>query len=85
MQAAYDKQRGSAHARGYDAQWAKVRAMKLRRKPMCEDCGEAEATQVHHKVAFRNRPGLRLRLDNLMSLCASCHSRRTAQEQGGKT
>lgn len=66
-----------------DKRWRKVRASKLASDPLCEDCngeGRTEvATQVHHKVKRRDDPTMEswLDLDNLMSLCHSCHSIRT--------
>jgi len=77
-----DKRRGSRHERGYDSQWVKLRARKLKADPMCERC-EAEgfdevAIEVHHKVAFKGlRDPLRLAWDNLESVCKGCHQKAT--------
>jgi 5-methylcytosine-specific restriction protein A len=78
---ASDQHRGSARERGYTKQWEKVRAMKLSRDPLCEDC-EREgryipAKEVHHIIKVSVRPDLRLVMDNLMSLCTHHHSIRT--------
>ena len=54
--------------------------MKLARRPMCESCGSA-ATEVDHIVAL-SRGGTN-EMDNLRSLCKSCHSRKTVQHDGG--
>ena len=78
----YDRERGSAAERGYDAHWRKVRAWKLSVSPICQDCLEkgkvTPAKEVHHNDGNprNNTP------ENLKSLCHSCHSRRTAKEQG---
>lgn len=73
--------RPTAAQRGYDHRWRKVRAMQLRRYPLCADCLEAgrvtRATQAHHLVAVRD--GGQHELSNLLSLCATCHSRRTGK------
>ena len=52
-----DRERGSAHARGYDRDWQAVRLAYLREHPICEDCEArgrvAPAALVHHKQAIR--------------------------------
>jgi len=85
----YDRERGSAAARGYGATWRKLRKMVLARRPLCEDpFGIHEArdevvasTEVDHIVPLRDGGGNEL--DNLQALCKSCHSRKTAREDGG--
>ena len=81
VQAAYDKERGTATERGYDSKWRKVRAEKLKRDPLCFDCTLAgrvtPANEVHHIVKVKDAPKLRLDMRNLMSLCKPCHSIRT--------
>ena len=71
-------ERPSAAKRGYGRRWQRLRAMKLRRDPICE-CGQA-ATEVDHKTPLSAR-GTNA-WDNLQSLCKPCHSRKTAIEQG---
>lgn len=82
---AFDKQRGTRQARGYDNRWLKVRMLKLRRNPLCEDCYErgrhVPARQVHHMKPIERYPELRLNLDNLKSLCIRCHAKRTAKRR----
>ena len=80
-----DKQRGTRQARGYDNDWLKLRARKLRDKPLCEVCEEAGkivvATQVHHVKPFRGlRDPLRLDMRNLQSVCDACHGRLTSSQ-----
>ena len=80
---AYDQERGSARARGYDKDWEDVRRAKLTRDPCCEPC-EVEgrttaATEVDHKVPLRDG-GARLDPDNLQSICHGHHARKTARE-----
>jgi 5-methylcytosine-specific restriction protein A len=79
---AYDAGRGSASQRGYDATWQRVRRMHLANKPLCHDCfnegGRVTiATEVHHIIAKRD--GGTNEFENLMSLCKSHHSQRTAK------
>ncbi len=83
----YDKDRGSARARGYDAVWSRLRKMKLRMNPLCEcvNClsGERQiktATVVHHIWPIETHPELRLVMSNLMSMARDCHER----EEGRK-
>ena len=69
----YDKQRGSAASRGYDARWQKIRQLKLLRDPLCERClpQAVQAVLVHHKDGNpRNN-----NRDNLESLCNTCHEK----------
>jgi 5-methylcytosine-specific restriction protein A len=51
--------------------------------PLCSDCLKVKrvvpATDVHHIAKVADAPDKRLDLDNLMSLCHSCHSVRTAR------
>ena len=79
----YDATRGTSRERGYDHDWERVRAAKLSRSPLCEDCFERgiyiPAAQVHHIKKVKDFPELRLSMDNLRSLCESCHSRRTGR------
>ena len=62
--------------------------MQLAAEPLCHDCKQGGAinggggvitvaTEVHHIVALRD--GGTNDLDNLMSLCKTCHSKRTAR------
>ena len=69
----YEKTRETATQRGYDAQWQKIRNIKLNIDPLCECCLKAginkAATLVHHKDRNKqNRSD-----DNLESLCINCH------------
>lgn len=80
-----DARRGSSSARGYGHAWRKLRLTILAERPLCEEC-EARglvvaAKHVDHRIA-RARGGTD-ESDNLASLCASCHSRKTVQEDGG--
>lgn len=68
------------------AAWRKVRKMALMRDGgMCCECMRRmldgsgtlvrRATMVHHIIPIEQRPDLALDLDNLESLCDSCHNK----------
>ena len=80
---AYDRQRGSAASRGYDRTWQRLRRLVLTDEPLCRHCLAAgrvqPAIEVHHLVAVRIRPDLRLVRSNLAALCKPCHSAETAR------
>lgn len=70
------RNRKSAAARGYNADWRRLRARYLAANPTCEGPGCARpASLVDHRrpIMGPNDPG-RLAWSNLQSLCQSCHS-----------
>lgn len=74
--------RASAAARGYGWQWTKLRKFVLNRQPICQSPGCMNAaTDVDH-VQPKCKGGTN-ELGNLQALCKSCHSRKTALEDGG--
>jgi len=70
--------------RGYDGKWRRLRALKLKRNPLCEECERlgrvVPATMVHHIVPIEQDPTLRLVWSNLMSLCEACHDVKHSSE-----
>lgn len=76
----WSRDRGNTSARGYDAEWRKVRAEVLREHPLCADCLARgivrAATVVHHIRAISECPELRLESRNLLALCRDCHELR---------
>ena len=70
------------------SQWKKVRAIKLACDPCCEDCREHGVTmaaqQVHHMEPVAMRPDLAFVMENLRSLCTTCHAKREAAERWGR-
>lgn len=63
-------------------QWKRVRLIKLKRDPVCEICNNELARLVHHIKDARNNPYLRYQLENLQSLCDSCHNKESQKERG---
>lgn len=65
----------------YGKEWSRIRQeVRGRDHYMCQSCGLPESTQehhVHHKIPFRqfSDPSIANRLDNLVTLCANCHTR----------
>ncbi len=55
------------------ARWRRIRAAKLARDPVCEECRRELANEVDH-VDGDNRNNA---ATNLRSLCRPCHSRKT--------
>ena len=86
---ASERRRGSAHARGYTYRWHKASRAFLELRPLCADPyglhGEipAPAEVVDHVVPHRGDERLFWDRGNSQPLCRSCHSRKTALEDGG--
>lgn len=82
-----DQYRESSNARGYTSKWRVARALFLRQNPLCrahQQRGElAAATEVDHIVPHRGDMKLFWNRKNWQSLCATCHSAKTASEDGG--
>jgi 5-methylcytosine-specific restriction protein A len=76
--------RPTSAARGYDADWRRLRLMHLRAHPLCvtPGCNHA-AAHVDHIVSIDEAPERRLDPTNLQSLCASCHSKKTCAVDHG--
>lgn len=63
------------------AQWQHTRLAKLQHSPLCERClaegRTTPASDVHHIVSFADKGDDMMRyaldIDNLMSLCKTCH------------
>ncbi|MBV8780945.1 MAG: HNH endonuclease [Phycisphaerae bacterium] len=79
--------RPSSSARGYGRLWQKVRLIHLRENPLCVQCLKAgdtvSATVVDHIVPHKGDYARFWNQDNWQSLCARCHNRKTAKEDGG--
>ena len=84
----YERSRGNATERGYDADWRRFRAAWLADHPLCEACMRetpprvTAATVVDHIVSIADAPDRRLDPTNTRSLCSRHHNRRTGRDQG---
>ena len=86
----YDENNRDQNMREFyiSTEWRKLRQLKLQKNPMCEICfaeGRAsEAVIVDHILPAREYPDRRLDIENLQSVCMSCHSRKTRREEKGR-
>src|SRR4051794_21126891 len=77
----YDRIRRDRMAKAFyhTSRWLRIRRLKLAMVPYCERCMQDDrltrATVVHHLHELADHPELSVDLDNLRSLCASCHSK----------
>lgn len=80
-----DERRGSAHSRGYDADWRRFRAAWLARHPLCVVCEADNVVRagdvVDHIVSIADAPGRRLDPTNVRTLCSRHHNQRTGRDQ----
>lgn len=64
-------------SRGYDHRWRRLSEDYRVRNPLCEDCDAkgitTPAKEVHHIVPISQDPSKRLDINNLVSLCKTCH------------
>jgi 5-methylcytosine-specific restriction endonuclease McrA len=73
--------RGKTMLKG--ARWAALRLRALRRDGFaCRECGAAGRLEVDHITPHRGDPALFFEINNLQTLCAPCHSRKTLCELG---
>ena len=79
----------------HSAAWKHIRAVALMRDGgMCQDCMDRmragigimpnRAVMVHHIIPRSERPDLELDMDNLISLCLSCHEERHPERRSKK-
>ena len=83
----YDHSRGTAHQRGYDAQWRKARADYLAQHPLCCNCKSegciVAANVVDHIIPHKGDSVLFWDVSNWQALCEPCHNRKTATHDRG--
>jgi 5-methylcytosine-specific restriction endonuclease McrA len=66
----------------HSPQWKVIRERVLiRDKYTCVKCGHM-ANTVDHIIPVKQRPMLALDMDNLQSMCESCHNSKSASERG---
>lgn len=73
--------RVSASKRGYGRRHQRLRKIVLARDPICKLCHREATTDSDHIVPLSQ--GGKDELSNLQGACHSCHSRKTATEDGG--
>lgn len=82
-----DRKRESSSQRGYGYKWQKASKGFLAKNPLCAEHGrrgEVEAaTEVDHIIPHKGDMALFWNRANWQSLCHSCHSTKTATEDGG--
>ncbi|WP_374255070.1 HNH endonuclease [Acinetobacter brisouii] len=82
-----DRERGTAHQRGYGAEWNKKREAFLNQNPLCCDCKKrgyiVPATVVDHIIPHKGDKVLFWDETNWQPLCEACHNRKTATEDRG--
>ena len=84
---AFERDRGSSSARGYDRTWQRLRLQVLSEEPLCLFCQTKDrvvaATEVDHIKTIRECPEMRLVRSNLRSLCKPCHCAWTGRGRVG--
>lgn len=67
----------------HSEEWKNLRKLKLSVSPLCEECKRTgklvKATMVDHITPIKQGGGA-LDINNLQSLCYSCHSKKSAKE-----
>ena len=68
----------------HSAAWIKLRSIKIKKNPLCEECYKhghlKKASIVDHILPAREYPSNRLDIDNLQSLCAACHNKKHGKQ-----
>jgi 5-methylcytosine-specific restriction enzyme A len=64
--------------------WKRIRAVKIKASPLCEECQKhgliEPATVVDHIIRIR-QGGSATDMDNLQSLCSTCHNQKSGRER----
>lgn len=82
-----ERWRGTAASRGYDSEWSRLRVQALKRDMyLCQSCLKDDrvtpAKDVDHIVPFTSVDDpRRTDIDNLQSLCRSCHNAKTSTQR----
>lgn len=68
--------RGRARRRVYDSpEWKRVRELVKQRDGSCQLCGATSRLTVHHIRPVADDDARALDMDNLVTLCRTCHGR----------
>lgn len=65
------------------ATWRAIRSSVLAAEPLCRECAQKGITRGANHVDHINGDATNNDPSNLQPLCAPCHSRKTATEDGG--
>ena len=81
-----DKNRDPKLKKFYSSRsWRKVRNKHINDNPLCEECKDkgkvVEAEEVDHIVPLKVDWSKRLDMDNLQSLCKSCHAKKSQRDK----
>lgn len=84
----YDNERGTAASRGYSSRWTRYSKKYREENPLCVRCKEKGILKlgghVDHIVPVKDKDDpLFWETSNHQTLCVSCHSEKTAKEDGG--
>ena len=83
----YERQRPSAHQRGYTLKWQRYSRYRLKKWPLCEIClskgRTTSAILTDHITPHKGNMDLFWNPANHQSACARCHNQKTASEEGG--
>ncbi len=72
---------GKSTKRKHETSFSKPRLRKWRKAVLkrddytCQYCGLRESLHAHHKEWQTDRPGLRYKVENGITLCENCHDR----------
>jgi 5-methylcytosine-specific restriction endonuclease McrA len=77
----YDRSRaGEPHRHLLNTQrYRRFRLWLLAERPLCQDCGQAAANEVHHERGLAAHPEDLCDGEQCRALCSGCHGRRTAR------
>lgn len=82
-----EQQRRTSTQRGYGYRWQQTRIGFLKSHPLCAECERQgrvrQANEVDHIIPHKGDMDLFWDRDNWQPMCAPCHSRKTATEDGG--
>ena len=81
----YDFSKREARQKFYHSkEWKILRNFMLSRQPLCDHCLKKDritvATEVDHIRDIKDAPELRLSMNNLRTLCQSCHNTKSARD-----
>jgi 5-methylcytosine-specific restriction protein A len=82
-----DSKRKLSYQRGYTSKWSKESKYFLAMNPWCAECLKkgiyTAATETDHIIPHKGNLKLFWDRNNWQPLCHSCHSKKTATEDGG--